>query len=78
MDEYLNQNVVANRATETQRVRLNNSGYIALHPNQSPIISLESFYYGGSPTNLVELPDPSQSWFEEQQILIPFSQMATT
>jgi hypothetical protein len=78
MDEYLNQNVVANRATETQRVRLNNSGYIALHPNQSPIISLESFYYGGSPTNLVELPDPSQSWFEEQQILIPLSQMATT
>jgi hypothetical protein len=78
MDEYLNQNVVANRATETQRVRLNNSGYIALHPNQSPIISLESFYYGGSPINLVELPDPSQSWFEEQQILIPLSQMATT
>jgi hypothetical protein len=78
MDEYLNQNVVANRATETQRVRLNNSGYIALHPNQSPIISLESFYYGGAPTNLVALPDPSQCWFEEQQILVPLSQMATT
>jgi hypothetical protein len=78
MDEYLNQNVVANRATETQRVRLNNSGYIALHPNQSPVISLESFYYGGAPTNLVQLPDPSQCWFEEQQILIPLSQMATT
>jgi hypothetical protein len=78
MDEYLNQNVVANRATETQRVRLNNMGYIALHPNQSPIISLESFYYGGSPTNLVAVPDPSQCWFEEQQILIPLSQMATT
>jgi hypothetical protein len=53
-------------------------GYIALHPNQSPIISLESFYYGGSPTNLVAVPDPSQCWFEEQQILIPLSQMATT
>jgi hypothetical protein len=49
-----------------------------LHPNQSPIISLESFYYGGSPTNLVAVPDPSQCWFEEQQILVPLSQMATT
>jgi hypothetical protein len=78
MDEYLNQNVVANRATETQRVRLNNSGYIALHPNQSPVISLESFYYGGAPTNLIPLTDPSQCWFEEQQIIIPLSQMATT
>jgi hypothetical protein len=78
MDEYLNQNVVANRATETQRVRLNNSGYIALHPNQSPIISLESFYYGGAPTNLIPVNDPSQCWFEEQQIIIPLSQMATT
>jgi hypothetical protein len=78
MDEYLNQNVVANRATETQRVRLNSSGYIALHPNQSPIISLESFYYGGAPTNLIPLNDPSQCWFEEQQIIIPLSQMATT
>ena len=78
MDEYLNQNVVANRTTETQRVRLNNSGYIALHPNRSPVVSLESFYYGGAPTNLIPVNDPSQCWFEEQQIIIPLSQMATT
>lgn len=78
MDEYLNQNVVASRATETQRVRLTPNGYIALHPNQSPIVSLESFYYGGSPTNLIPLTDPSQCWFEQQQILVPLSQMATT
>jgi hypothetical protein len=78
MDEYLNQNVVASRTTETQRVRLNNSGYIALHPNRSPVVSLESFYYGGAPTNLIPVNDPSQCWFEEQQIIIPLSQMATT
>jgi hypothetical protein len=43
MDEYLNQNLVANRQTETQRTRFTPQGYIALHPNQNPIISLESF-----------------------------------
>ena len=78
LDEYLNQNLVAKRSTETQRVRVNNQGYIALHPNDNPVIALESFLYGASPNNLQTLPDPSQCWFEAQQVLVPLSQMATT
>jgi hypothetical protein len=78
MNEYLNQNLVANRYTETQRVRTNSQGFISLHPNNNPIISLESFEYGSTPNNLQTLPDPSQCWFEPQQIIIPLSQFATT
>jgi hypothetical protein len=76
MDEYLNQNLVANRQTETQRTRFTPQGYIALHPNQNPIISLESFYYGTTPAQLVELTEPSAAWFENQQLIIPISQMS--
>jgi hypothetical protein len=78
MDEYLNQNLVAKRNTETQRVRINSQGYVALHPNSNPVIALESFLYGASPNNLQTLTDPSQCWFEPQQILVPLSQMSAT
>jgi hypothetical protein len=78
MDEYLNQNLVAKRNTETQRVRINSQGYVALHPNNNPIIALESFLYGASPNNLQTLTDPSQCWFEPQQVLVPLSQMSAT
>jgi hypothetical protein len=76
MDEYLNQNLVANRQTETQRVRFTPQGYIALHPNQNPVIALESFEYGGTPQLLYTLSDPSVAWFESQQLIIPITQMA--
>lgn len=78
MNEYLNQNLVAQKYTETQRLRMNTQGYISLHPNNSPIIALESFQYGGDPLNLQTLNDPSQTWFEAQQIIIPIGQMAAT
>jgi hypothetical protein len=78
LNEYLNQNLVASRYTEQQRVRINNQGYIALHPNNSPIISLEAFNYGTTPNNLQALTDCSQTWFESQQLIIPLSNMAAT
>jgi hypothetical protein len=78
LDEYLNQNLAAQNYTETQRTRFTPDGYIALHPNNSPVISLQSFEYGSAPTNLQTLTDPSQCWFENQQIIIPLSQIATT
>lgn len=77
MDEYLNQNLNASTQTETQRVRITPSGTIALHPNNNPIISLQSFSYGADPNSLVSLPDCSKAWFESQQIIIPLSSMAT-
>ena len=78
MDEYLNQNLVATLTTETQRVRMTPQGYISLHPNNSPIISLNSFQYGSDPNNLQTLTDPSTAWFENAQVLIPLSQLSTT
>jgi hypothetical protein len=78
MDNYLNQNLNASSATENQRTRFTPDGYIALHPNNYPIISLSSFQYGSNPNNLVSLTDCSVSWFEEQQILIPVSQLSAT
>lgn len=75
MNEYLNQSLVADSYTETQRVRVNGQGMIALHPNNSPIISLSSFQYGADPNNLVALPDCSTAWFEAQQLIIPLSNL---
>lgn len=75
MNEYLNQSLVADQYTETQRVRVNGQGMIALHPNNSPIISLSSFEYGADPNNLVALPDCSTAWFEAQQLIIPLSNL---
>ena len=78
LDEYLNQNLNATTQTENQRIRFTPQGYISLHPNNSPVISLSNFEYGSDPTNLVTLPDCSVAWFENQQIVIPVSQLSTT
>lgn len=76
MNEYLNQNLNATQYVETQRTRFMNSGYISLHPNNNPIISLSDFQYGATPNTLVALPDCSICWFENQQIIIPVSDTA--
>lgn len=78
LNEYLNQDLTADQYTETQRVRVGGNGYVALHPFQSPVISLSSFYYGSAPNALVAIPDPSQCWFENQEIIIPLANMATS
>lgn len=77
MDEYFNQNLCANVYTETQRARITGQGYIPLHPYNAPVISLESFSYGTDPNNLLSLPDCSTAWFENQEVIIPLSQIAT-
>jgi hypothetical protein len=73
MNEYLNQNLVADQITETQRSRVTPQGWIALHPNNSNIVALESFQYGPTPTQIATLNDCSQVWFENQQIIIPLA-----
>lgn len=78
MDEYLNHNLNASTQVENQRVRITSQGMIALHPNNNPIISLQSFEYGSDPLNLSSLPDCSKVWFEEQQIIIPLASMSST
>jgi hypothetical protein len=78
LNEYLNQDVNAQQRVETQRTRINSQGFIALHPSYSPTISLTSFQYGTDPNGLETLTDCSKSWFEDQQIIIPLSQLQTT
>ena len=78
MDQHFNQNLSAQTYVETQRTRMTNEGYIALHPNNAPVIQLSDFQYGGTPLNLQTLPDCSQTWFENQQIIIPLSQLSTS
>ena len=78
LDEYLNQNLAAQTYTETQRTRFTTEGFVSLHPNNSPVISLQAFQYGSDPNNLQTLSDPSVSWFENQQIVIPLSQLSLT
>ena len=72
MNEYFNANLNADEYTETQRIRYSNSsGYFALHPNNSPIISLSDFQYGSNPNQLYSIADCSKCWFEGQQIIVP-------
>jgi hypothetical protein len=78
LNEYLNQDLHANPVTETQRTRISNQGYIFLHPNKNPIISLSSFQWGTDPNGLQTLANPALCWFENQQIVIPLSQINTT
>lgn len=78
LNEYLNQDLTASLRTETQRTRFGNRGYISLHPNHNPILSLNTFNYGSDPNNMVALTDPSKSFFENQQVIVPISDMATT
>jgi hypothetical protein len=78
LNEYLNQDLHAESTTETQRVRISPQGFIFLHPNKNPVLSLESFQWGASPNGLQTLADPSQCWFEDQQVVIPLSQINST
>lgn len=78
MNEYLNQSLSASTVTEQQRTRVTPQGNLAVHPFNSPVISLSSFRYGANPNQLVTLSDCSQAWFEDEQIIIPLSQFPTT
>ena len=72
MNEYINANLNADEYTETQRIRYSSSsGYFALHPNNTPIISLSDFQYGSNPNQLYSIADCSKVWFEGQQIIVP-------
>lgn len=78
LNEYLNQDLHAESVTETQRVRISPQGYIFLHPNKNPILSLSAFQWGTDPNNMQTLADPSLCYFENQEITIPLSQINTT
>ena len=73
MDTFCNQSLGANTITEQQRSRLRPDGFIAIHPRYSPIVALTDLYYGVTPNDLVQYPDPSQGWVEDQQFVVPYT-----
>jgi hypothetical protein len=73
MDTFCNQVLSATTETEQQRARMGSDGYLKVHPNYWPIISLTSFSYGANPYQLVSYSDLTQAWIEPQSIVIPWS-----
>jgi len=73
IDTYCNQVLGATLETEQQRSRLRPDGTIAVHPRYFPVISIENFWYGVYPNQLVQYPDPSQGWVEDNTFIIPYS-----
>lgn len=76
IDQYCNQIVGATTDTEQQRVRIRPDGTIRFHPKQNPIVALTAFSYGYTPQYLTSVTDPSIAWIEEQEVILPYTQVA--
>lgn len=73
MDTFCNQVLGANTVTEQQRNRLRPDGFLAIHPRYSPLVALTAVSYGIVPNQMVDFPDPSQGWIEDEQFIIPYT-----
>lgn len=78
IDQFCNQIIGATTNTEQQRVRTKTDGTLRLHPKNFPVVALTNLSYGSTPQNLVNAGDCSVAWFEEQQIIFPYSQLPTS
>jgi hypothetical protein len=76
IDNYCNQIIGATNDTEQQRVRVTPDGTLRFHPKNFPVVALTSLQYGFAPNQLTTVPDPSLAWFEEQEIIFPYGNMA--
>jgi hypothetical protein len=78
IDQFCNQIIGATINTEQQRVRTRSDGSLRIHPKYFPVVALTQMSYGSTPQNMVQAPDCSIAWFEEQEIIFPYSQLPTT
>ena len=78
IDIHLNQTLVGRQIQETKRARITPQGNIAIHPDNGPLISLNSMSWGTSPNTLVAVTDPSQAWLESTQFVYPIMQTGLT
>jgi hypothetical protein len=76
IDQYCNQVIGATIDTEQQRVRVRADGTLRVHPKYFPVVSLSSFQYGWNQNTLNPVSDPSTAWIEEQEIIVPYAQLA--
>ena len=73
IDIHCNQVLAATSETEQQRARLRPDGMIAIHPRYFPVVAVSAFSFGLYPNQMVDYPDPSQGWVEDETILLPYS-----
>lgn len=73
VDSYCGQVLAATSETEQQRIRFSRDGYLKLHPFYSPVVAVTALSYGTQPNNLVTYADCSQSWVENQSVIVPFT-----
>jgi hypothetical protein len=78
IDQYCNQIISATVDVEQQRVRAKSDGTLRVHPKYFPVVALTDFNYGPYPGQLVQAPDCSIAWLEEQEIIFPYSTLPTT
>jgi hypothetical protein len=73
IDQFCNQIIGATSDSEQQRTRVRPDGTIRFHPKFSPIVSLNTLSIGFTPNGYFDVPDPSQAWLEEQQVIFPLA-----
>ena len=73
IDQFCHQIIGATVDVEQQRVRIGNDGSLRLHPKYFPIVALTALNIGVNPQSVVAVPDPSQAWLEEQEIIYPYA-----
>jgi hypothetical protein len=76
IDQFCNQVIGATVETEQQRTRVRPDGTIRVHPKYFPVVALTDFQYGYTPNQLTQVPDCSQAWLEEQEIIYPYAALA--
>jgi hypothetical protein len=74
IDQECNQIIGATVDVEQQRIRARNDGTLRFHPKYFPVVALTDFQFGFTPDSLQAVSDPSQAWFEEQEIIFPYAQ----
>jgi hypothetical protein len=75
IDQYCNQIIGATLDTEQQRTRIKPDGTVRFHPKYFPVVAMTNLQIGWTPNALTAVTDPSQAWFEEQEIIYPYAQL---
>lgn len=75
-DNYAEQQLGAHVVTQSMRARANRMGYLSLHLDDRPYLSLVQLGYGYTPTALTVLTSPT-AWEENNNLLVPLTPNAT-
>ena len=71
INTHLNQSLIARTVIEQNRTRMTPQGNLIIRPEITPIVALNTFSYGPTPTNLVTVNDLTSIWFESDKFIYP-------